>query len=175
MFRHWESPAEDSTLCRLGREASVQKSTSRAVSLWGTPQNDPTPPGNQKPSLTPTYSYGATRPGIPSYDLADKLAGRAEAIWAARKQKLATANAQRRARSEKEGFARSQSSEETWAEDRATRGRHPSADPGAKTGEGGTMPPCLSLSGLVRNRKIDVSQPHDRNSLSLNPENSISR
>ena len=55
------------------------------------------------------------------------------------------------------------------------RGRHPSADPGAKTGEGGTMPPCLSLSGLVRNRKIDVSQPHDRNSLSLNPENSISR
>src|SRR5208337_489417 len=65
--------------------------------------------------------------------------------------------------------------EETWAEDRAARGRHPSADPGAKTGEGGTMSPCLSLSGLVRNRKIDVSQPHDRNSLSLNPENSISR
>ena len=41
---------------------------------------------------------------------ADKLAGRSEAIWAARKQKLATANAQRRARSEKEGFARSQCS-----------------------------------------------------------------
>ena len=31
--------------------------------------------------------------------------------------------------------------EETWAEDRATRGRDPSADSGAKTGEGGTMPP----------------------------------
>jgi putative transposase len=38
---------------------------------------------------------------------ADKLAGRAEAIWAARKQKLATANARRRAKAEKEGFAQS--------------------------------------------------------------------
>ena len=41
---------------------------------------------------------------------ADKLAGRAEVIWAARKQKLATANARRRAEAEKEGFARSESS-----------------------------------------------------------------
>ena len=41
---------------------------------------------------------------------ADKLAGRAEAIWAARKQKLATANARRRAKAEKEGFAQSQCS-----------------------------------------------------------------
>jgi hypothetical protein len=31
--------------------------------------------------------------------------------------------------------------EKTWAEDRATRGRDPSADSGAKTREGGTMPP----------------------------------
>jgi len=38
---------------------------------------------------------------------ADKLAGRAEAIWGARKQKLAAANARRRAKAEKEGFARS--------------------------------------------------------------------
>ena len=38
---------------------------------------------------------------------ADKLAGRAEAIWAAREQKLATANARRRAKAEKEGFAQS--------------------------------------------------------------------
>jgi Integrase core domain len=38
---------------------------------------------------------------------ADKLAGRAEAIWAARKQKPATANARRRAKVEKEGFAQS--------------------------------------------------------------------
>jgi len=41
---------------------------------------------------------------------ADKLAGRAEAVWAARKQKLATANARRRAKAEKEGFAQSQCS-----------------------------------------------------------------
>ena len=41
---------------------------------------------------------------------ADKLAGRAEAIWAARKQKLATANARRRAKAEKGGFAQSSSS-----------------------------------------------------------------
>lgn len=39
---------------------------------------------------------------------ADKLAGRVEAIWAARKQKRATANAERRTRCETEGFARSQ-------------------------------------------------------------------
>jgi hypothetical protein len=36
---------------------------------------------------------------------ADKLAGRAEAIWAARRQKLATADARRRARTPREGFA----------------------------------------------------------------------
>jgi putative transposase len=36
---------------------------------------------------------------------ADKLAGRAEAIWAARRQKLATADARRRARAQGEGFA----------------------------------------------------------------------
>jgi hypothetical protein len=35
----------------------------------------------------------------------------------------------------------------TWAEDRATRGRDPSADPGAKTGVGGWMPP-LPSSGI---------------------------
>ena len=34
------------------------------------------------------------------------------------------------------------------AEDRATRGRDPSADPGAKTGVGGTMPP-LGIPGLA--------------------------
>jgi hypothetical protein len=37
--------------------------------------------------------------------------------------------------------------EATWAEDRATRGRDPSADPGAKTGAGGRMPP-LPISGI---------------------------
>ena len=34
----------------------------------------------------------------------------------------------------------SQYTERAWAEDRATRGRDPSAVPGAKTGESGTMP-----------------------------------
>jgi putative transposase len=38
---------------------------------------------------------------------ADKLAGRAEAIWAARKEKLARADARRRAKSEEKEFARS--------------------------------------------------------------------
>jgi len=38
-----------------------------------------------------------------------------------------------------------------WAEDRATWGRDPSADPGAKTGEGGTMPPH-GLPGLAQKR-----------------------
>jgi len=38
------------------------------------------------------------------------LAGRAEAIWAARTQELETANAQRRAGSKEEAFARSQCS-----------------------------------------------------------------
>jgi len=36
---------------------------------------------------------------------ADKLAGRAEAIWAARRQKLAVADAKRRAKTPEEGFA----------------------------------------------------------------------
>jgi putative transposase len=42
---------------------------------------------------------------------ADKLAGRAEAIWAARKEKLATASARRRAKAEEKEIARPQSSE----------------------------------------------------------------
>jgi len=39
--------------------------------------------------------------------------------------------------------------EKAWAEDRATRGRDPSADPDAKTGAGGRTPP-LGLSGIGR-------------------------
>ena len=38
----------------------------------------------------------------------------------------------------------------TWAEDRATRGRDPSAAPGAKTGVGGRTPP-LGIPGVGRN------------------------
>jgi putative transposase len=37
----------------------------------------------------------------------DKLGGRAEAIWSARREKLARANARRRAKSEEKDFARS--------------------------------------------------------------------
>jgi hypothetical protein len=43
-------------------------------------------------------------------------------------------------------------SEMAWAEDRATWRHDPSADPGTKTEGGGTMPPCLTPSGLVRKR-----------------------
>jgi hypothetical protein len=39
--------------------------------------------------------------------------------------------------------------ERTWAEGRATRGRDPSADPGAKTGVGGRTPP-LGIPGIGR-------------------------
>jgi putative transposase len=42
---------------------------------------------------------------------ADKLAGRAEAIWAARREKLARADTRRRAKSHEKEFARSQSPE----------------------------------------------------------------
>ena len=42
---------------------------------------------------------------------ADKLAGRAEAIWVARKEKLATASARRRAKTEEKEVGRPQSSE----------------------------------------------------------------
>ena len=42
---------------------------------------------------------------------ADKLAGRADAIWAARREKLATASARRRAKTEEKEIARPQSSE----------------------------------------------------------------
>ena len=40
---------------------------------------------------------------------ADKLAGRAEAIWAARREKLAQADARRRAKTQEQGFAQSRS------------------------------------------------------------------
>jgi hypothetical protein len=39
--------------------------------------------------------------------------------------------------------------EVTWAEGRATRGRDPSADSGAKTGAGGRKPP-LGVPGIGR-------------------------
>jgi putative transposase len=81
---------------------------------------------------------------------ADKLAGRAEAIWRG-------ARGWRRPAPGGEPSPRGRGllsngplsySEMAWAEDRATRGRDPSADPGAKTGMGGTMPP-LGFPGLA--------------------------
>jgi hypothetical protein len=49
------------------------------------------------------------------------------------------------------GHGRLSYNEGAWVEDRATRGRDPSADPGAKTGAGGTMPPH-GLPGLAQKR-----------------------
>ena len=42
---------------------------------------------------------------------ADKLAGRAEAIWAARREKLAQADARRRAKTQEKEFAQSRPAE----------------------------------------------------------------
>ena len=56
------------------------------------------------------YNTVRLHSAIASVTPADQRAGRAEAIWAPRQQKLATANARRRAQAEKEGFARSQCS-----------------------------------------------------------------
>ncbi|MGH8429876.1 MAG: IS3 family transposase [Solimonas sp.] len=77
----------------------------------------------------------------------DQLLGRAREIFAARDRKLAAARDRRaaarqavRARTLAEaGLAPTTTS--TWAEDRAPVGTDPSADPGAKTERGGTMPP----------------------------------
>ena len=51
---------------------------------------------------------------------------------------------------------------------------NPSADPGAKTEGGGTMPPGLSLLGLAPRQQIDPSVLV-RSTLSPNPGFSISR
>ena len=58
-------------------------------------------------------SYNTVRlhSAIASITPADKLAGRAEAIWAARRAKLAQADARRRAKAKEKGFARSRSAE----------------------------------------------------------------
>jgi len=54
------------------------------------------------------YNMVRLQGAIACVTLADKLAGRVEATWAARKQKRAAANAERRTRCETEGFAQSQ-------------------------------------------------------------------
>ena len=85
---------------------------------------------------------------------AEKLAGRAEAIWAAQERswRRPTPGGEPRPRRGKlPSHSPARYTEKTWAEDRATRGRDPSADSGAKTGEGGTMPPH-GLPGLAQKR-----------------------
>src|SRR5271157_3844029 len=62
-----------------------------------------------------------------------------------------TPAAERPRRRELRGQSSAGYNRKTWAEDRATRGRAPSAGPGAKTGEGGTMPPH-GLPGLAQKR-----------------------
>jgi putative transposase len=53
-----------------------------------------------------TYSNTVRLPGAIGYITpADKLAGRAEAIWAARREKLAEADARRRAKPQEKEFA----------------------------------------------------------------------
>ena len=66
---------------------------------------------------------------------ADKLAGRAEAIWTARRQKLASptpGDEPRPRRTKWTSHRPVMYTERAWAEDRATRGRDLSADPGPR-------------------------------------------
>jgi hypothetical protein len=73
-----------------------------------------------------------------------------EALWFPRKGESVTVDTRRRAAAKESAFVWPSAvryTEATWAEDRATRGRDPSADPGAKTGVGGGMPP-LRISGI---------------------------
>lgn len=75
----------------------------------------------------------------------DQLEGRAASIFAERDRKLAEARerrkAQRHAAHPLAGATRRPTTTSTGAEDRATVGTDPSADSGAKTEWGGTMPP----------------------------------
>ena len=79
----------------------------------------------------------------------DKLLGRDPVIFAERDRKLALARDRRAAarqdarRAALAGAAAAPTTTSTWAEDRAPVGTDPSADPGAKTARGGTMPPHL--------------------------------
>ena len=106
----------------------------------------------------------------------DKLLGRAREIFAERDRKLAAARDRRaaarqaaRARTLAEaGLAPTTTS--TWAEDRAPVGTDPSADPGAKTERGGTMPP-LPAFGIGTNA---LNPPVSHDSLTALPGESNS-
>src|SRR6266581_3501938 len=97
----------------------------------------------QRPILEFVNHYNMVRlhSAISYITPADRLAGRADAIWAAPRQKLAASTAKRQAKTK----------EDTWAENRATRGRDPSTGPGTKTEEGGSLPPH-ELPGLAQKR-----------------------
>jgi putative transposase len=93
----------------------------------------------------------------------DKLLGREAAIFAERDRKLAEARARRaacrqaaRALADSAGAPTTTS---TWAEDRAPVGTDPSADPGAKTEPGGTMPPPLPFGIGTNALNPPVSKP----------------
>ena len=102
-----------------------------------------------------TYSNTVRLHSAIAYDTpAEKLASRAEAIWAARERswRRPTPGGEPRPRRRKlPNHSPVRYTEKTWAEDRATRGRDPSAGSGAKTGEGGTKPP-QGLPGLAQKR-----------------------
>ena len=76
---------------------------------------------------------------------ADKLAGRAEAIWGRgeRSWRRPTPGGEPRPRRRKlPSPSPAMYTEKTWAEDRATRGRDPSADPGPRPGGRQDAAPC---------------------------------
>ena len=90
---------------------------------------------------------------------ADKLAGRAEAIWAARKQKLARPRTpggepRPRRRHLPDHRCSRDTLRRTWAEDRATRGRDPSADPGPRPERAARCRPTAFRDWLQSDKSI---------------------
>ena len=115
---------------------------------------------------------------------ADKLAGRDPVIFAERDRKLEAARERRTA-------AAAGGSEPRRAVARLARGPDDGRRPGRRIGlrgdttraptqgprpkGGGTMPPCLSPSGLARRRQIDPTCSSVHSTLSPDPGFSISR
>jgi putative transposase len=74
------------------------------------PRRDASEPGDARRLVAEFVNYYNTvrvHSAIAYITPADKLAGRAEAIWAARREKLAQADARRRAKSKEKEFAQS--------------------------------------------------------------------
>ena len=95
----------------------------------------------------------------------DKLLGRDPEIFAARDRKLALARDRRAVARQTArpaplaSTAGAPTTTSTWAEDRAPVGTDPSADPGAKTAGGGTMPPHLPCG--IGTNAINPPVPYD--------------